>query len=269
LVRGLGEAFQFANAAQDARMQRDLVQRQLDELEQQRKRGTSLEGLISSLEGLTPQQKAVITSAAQHDPRAAIDLMAKIPGLLAPVPEQKPELSDAGKKIRDLEAQLGRPLTEREAFEAAGMGGMFDAPPATEDDLDKVLTTSDLESYRLPDGSKLTPGSTLRDARDKGALPYTAAEVSQQRAEESGAVTLQTLRDLAIGENGVFIDNGGGPITNTVPGRLMGGLSNATGTFFGTEASRARDRYNRLRTALYLQPGAFARRVRKSERWRH
>jgi hypothetical protein len=168
----------------------------------------------------------------------------------APQTASRTAESTVGKLWADYHAAVARGDTE-EAESLRAAIELENAPKVADDesDFDKPLSTSDLESYRLPDGSKLPAGSTLRDAMDNGALPYTATELTQQRAAESGVATLEMLEDIALGDGGVFIDAGGGPVTDTWPGRFTRGMANATGTFFGTEASRQRDLYTRLREA--------------------
>lgn len=243
----LAEASSFAQQRQTERQRQEQIQRELQQIEQQRQMAANLIRSLAttSQKGqqprLTKEQADFLSTAAQIDPRGAMSMMGQIPGLLSPV--AAPEITEAGRKARELR-EAGHELTDSQELELYGLGA-----DATDDELDELLSTSDLESYRLPDGSKLPPGSTVRDAMEKGALPYTAAEITQQRAAESGATTLQMLEDMALGKNGVFIDAGGGPVTDTVPGRLTRGMANATGTFFGTDASRQRDLYNRTRKA--------------------
>ena len=159
----------------------------------------------------------------------------------APPKTQPPDISDAGKKVRDMEAYLGRKLTPAEALTIAGAGELF--KPSAEE-LDKPLSPTDLTKLRLPDGSTLPMGTTGRQAATAGAKAYSDTELTRQVNVSTALNTLGELRDLAVGKDGVFVGNGGSPLTNNMLARLANGTNNAMGAFFGTQDSMRRDVFN-------------------------
>lgn len=147
--------------------------------------------------------------------------------------------SDAAKKAMELEKIVGRPLTEREKLDLFGI-----APDAKADELDKPLSPTDLVRLRLPDGSSLPLGTTSRQAAASGAKAYSDTELTRQVNTSTALNTLSEIKNLALGKNGAFVDNGGSPLTNNVLARIANGISNGLGAFVGTEASMRRDVFN-------------------------
>ncbi len=236
----LGEAFQFASAAEDARLQREMIQRQLDELERQRTQGSSLEGLIQKLSAgrsptLSRQQADILSAAAQTDPRGAT---AALLDLLKPA--APPALSETGEKLRDVKDMLGRELTEREALTLAGAGELFEVSE-DDDEADEPLSPTDLARVRQSNGSPFPFGTTAREAQEAGARVFSESELAGQRNVSRALGTLDTLEQMAVGPDGVFRDEGGSVVTNNILGRLGSGLANGIGWLLGTEDSVRRE----------------------------
>lgn len=156
-----------------------------------------------------------------------------------PQKPEAPDISEAAKKAGELEKIVGRPLTEREKLDLFGI-----APDAKADELDKPLSPTDLVRLRLPNGSSLPLGTTSRQAAAAGAKAYSDTELTRQVNTSTALNTLSEIKNLALGKNGAFVDNGGSPLTNNVLARIANGISNGLGAFAGTEASMRRDVFN-------------------------
>lgn len=290
---GLGQALagatNFAAQRQDDRAHQALFVQQLQQLQQQQQARAQLQAYLGSLAGssqLTSPQANFLSQRAAFDPGAAMDLLARVPGVLGPAPA--PELSDTGKKLRDVSAYLHRPLDDREAMTLSGAGvesrqNDLDKPlsltdldrirrpngekfhvgttmrqameqgaqvAAAKDDLDAPLSPTDLARLRKSDGSRFPYGTTGREAQQAGADVFSEADLTRQASLSTAMNTFATLKDLALGPRGVFINNGGGVVTNNIAARAGLGLENAIGWAAGTEASDRRDTYNGMREAF-------------------
>lgn len=244
----LAGASAFASQRQDERQRREIIEGELANADRERERSEQMRQELESIiranargpsPTLTKQQADFLSLGARMNPTAAYSAMAQIPGLLAPAPEAP--MSESGRKATELEQWLGRQLTEKEALTVYGAGSLFDEPKA--DPADEPLSPNDLTRVRNDDGSPLPLGTTPRQAQNAGAKVWSEAELDQKRKMEAALNTLDTLEQMAVGPNGVFVDQGGSVITNNAIARLGAGVSNGLGSFFGTEASLRRDVY--------------------------
>lgn len=157
-------------------------------------------------------------------------------------PAAAPELSDAGKKVRDLRATLGRDPTEQEILAIMGAGAETKVDP-----LDKVLSPAEALALNVP------YGTTSRQAA--GATPISDSQRTRQEAKEGAINAVSKLRQMALGTPavgdqpatpGVFTGNGGSWLTDMAPSRAALGSLNALGNFRGTPASKRRTAYTRF-----------------------
>jgi hypothetical protein len=232
-------AADFASQRQADRLREEAIQREFDEIERQRQASAQIAQFIRQSPDLKPRQAEMLSRTAELDPMGAMDLLSQMPGFLGPA--ASPELSETGEKLRDIRDFIGRDLTEREALTIAGAGQMFEA---TENEQDKPLSTTDLARIRQPDGSAFPPGTTAREAQEAGAKFYSESELEQRRKISTALNTLDTLETMAVGDDGVFVDNGGSLLTNNVLSRLGNGIANGMGSLLGTEQSVRREIFN-------------------------
>lgn len=157
-----------------------------------------------------------------------------------PEKADKPDISEAAKKTAELEKLLGRPLTEPERLD------MFGIKPteAKPDELDKPYSPTDLARVRTANGQSFPIGTTPRQAMAAGGKVYSDTELTRQVNTSKAVNTLGEIKQLALGKNGAFVDNGGSPLTNNVLARMANGVSNGIGAFIGTEASVRRAVFN-------------------------
>lgn len=218
-------------------LQQRQIQMQLEAAARKQQEQAALARYVNGM-GIRGPQGDVANIAAQFgDTRDVIGVLSKI------LEQQKPEdLGPDAKKIRTIESEIHRPLTEREVFYATGLGEIY--KPQQGDDLDKPLSATDLTRLRLPNGQQLPFGTTSRQAMEAGAKAYSEADLTRQSNISGALNTLGELRQMALGPDGVFRDNGGSVVTNNKLARLGLGMANGIGSFFGTEASMRRDVFN-------------------------
>lgn len=152
----------------------------------------------------------------------------------------QPDTSEAAKKAGELELQLGRKLTDPERLDLFGIK----PPDAKLDELDKPLSPTDLARLRTPDGQSFPYGTTGRQAAAVGSKSLSDTELTRQVNTSNALNTLGEIKQLALGKNGAFVDNGGSPLTNNALARLANGISNGIGAFLGTDASIRRNVFN-------------------------
>lgn len=194
-------------------------------------------------QSIAAAQRAQAEQAKADAPRVVGDSLVTNQGqVIYSKPEKPaaPDTTEAAKKVRDLEAQLGRRLTDPERLDIFGIKPI-DVKP---DEQDKPLSPTDLVRLRLPDGSSLPLGTTSRQAAAAGAKAYSDTELTRQVNTSTALNTLGEIKSLALGKDGAFVDNGGSPLTNNVLARLANGISNGLGAFVGTDASMRRDVFN-------------------------
>lgn len=73
-----------------------------------------------------------------------------------------------------------------------------------DDKLNEPIPISQLDSVRLPNGQPPPIGTTFAQARDAGARVMSPAEVQRGQQADQALGILGQLKDLAVGENGVF-----------------------------------------------------------------
>jgi hypothetical protein len=235
LGQAIGNALPEAMSARSDRIEsgirNDMLRRQIEEIDRRRGASSALNDFIAGSSSLTPELKSFVGTAAKIDPSAAMGMLARVPGLLGPV---QPEISDAGRKLRDVGATLGRDLTEREVFALSGASGLFD--PA-DNELDKPLSPTDLGRVRRPDGSAFPLGTTFREAQEGHAGVFSADDLKRKQSVDSALGLLNDLKKLQgdIDESGVIPGVGSNMLA-----RLANGVGNAIGAVVGTEASDAR-----------------------------
>lgn len=150
-------------------------------------------------------------------------------------PEAPAESTALEAKLRTVRTALGRELNEAEILRAAGM------EPSEAKDMDsEPIPATQIPNVRLPDGSSPEIGTTWGQARQAGARVYSAADLARQENVERAVHTLDRLEDMALGENGVFVDNGGSILTNNVLARFANGIANGMGSLVGTEDAQRR-----------------------------
>jgi hypothetical protein len=195
-----------------------------------------LRNLAVSQDGNKPVTSPLLANLVANytavDPRIGAELAMKAPGLLGPAPQ--PELSEAGKKVRDLEAALGRKLTDREALTINGGGALFEAKP---DELDKVLSPNDLRSLRRPDGTPFAVGTTMRTAQDAGAMVVSDDALKRKQQLDQALGVLVQLKGLQgkIDQSGLIAGVG-----SNILARFANGIGNAFTYVAGTQSAETR-----------------------------
>lgn len=157
----------------------------------------------------------------------------------APRAEAEPTALES--KIATATKHLGRPLTETEVLDAAGISAGQDA----DDIRNEQIPPDKLATVIFPDGTNPTVGDTWGEAIDEGANIYSAAEVEEQKGLARMMHTLDRLESQALDpETGVFIGEGGSWRTNNFLARALSGLGHGIGHLAGTEAKDRREIFN-------------------------
>lgn len=191
-------------------------------------------------QSIAAQQRADAEAARANKPNVVDGSLVTNEGRVIYSKPDKPDTSEAAKKVRDLETQLGRRLTDPERLDLFGIK----PTEAKIDESDKPLSPADLARLRTADGQSFPFGTTGRQAAAAGAKSYSDTELTRQVNTSTALNTLSEIKQLALGKNGAFVDNGGSPLTNNALARLANGISNGIGAFFGTDASVRRDVFN-------------------------
>jgi hypothetical protein len=194
-------------------------------------------------QSIAAQQRAA-AEQAKADAPVVVDkaLVSKTGQVIYKAPDKAdvPDPSEAAKKAGELEQQLGRRLTPVERLDLFGIK----PTDVKQDDLDKPLSPTDLARLRTSDGQSFPFGTTGRQAAAAGAKSYSDTELTRQVNTSKAVNTLGEIKQLALGKNGAFVDNGGSPLTNNVLARMANGISNGIGAFLGTDASVRRAVFN-------------------------
>jgi hypothetical protein len=251
--QALGTAMPAAFEAYDRRaelgLRNDLTRRHIEELDRadrERARRERETQEISEIVGLlgtetdgsgplvTPRVSNLLSVVARSDPRGAIGLAAQIPGLFG----TRQPISDTGKKALELSAAIGRELTEPEKLALYGLDKLYD--PA-DDELDNVISTTDLQRLRRPDGSPYPYGTTAREA--KGARVVDPESLKRSQSLQAAVGVLTDLKRLQgqIDESGLIQGVGKNALA-----RFANGVGNAIGSLAGTEAAQARTLFRDL-----------------------
>lgn len=227
----IGNALAAGNRAQGAGLD-DAMKARLTGMQIQQMRAQSI----------AAQQRADAATAAAAKPHVSVVNGALVTDggqVIYKAPDKPADTSEMAKKAADAEKLLGRPLTPEETLKLFGI-----APSDKADEQDKPLSATDLSKLRAADGSQFPFGTTARQASQAGAHTISEAEIGRQAAAATALNTFSELKNLALGPNGVFNDNGGSALTNNVPARALNGISNSIGNFVGTEAGRRRTVYS-------------------------
>lgn len=144
------------------------------------------------------------------------------------------------RKLDVVEGRLGRALTSEEVMKLAGGGTTINIG---DKEAEKPIPVTQLPNVRLPDGSTPPLGTTFGEAEEAGARVFSTAELDRRQKTETALNTLDSLEQMAVGPNGVFVDYGGSPLTNNMLARAANGILDGLAAFGGSEGSVRRAVY--------------------------
>lgn len=232
----LAGAVQFASERQRQQMENQVARERLLALQRQRQAGSAVQELLTSLGvpgdapspgQISPLHQRILQTMAQTNPQGAMQ------GLLGLLTEAEPTGLKA--KLATVEQQLGRKLTEKEVLGLAGGGTTINIG---DNKANEPIPVTQLPNVRMPDGSSPPLGTTFAQAQAAGARVFSASEIQARQQIEAGLGVLTDLRELAIGDDGVFQG-----VPSNLIGRFAVGLGNSIGALVGTEGSEARSVY--------------------------